>query len=71
MARVQARSWQSVHLMEASPKERAYQGMVYRCIKSKYNFFVNDLHGVLKCSRKINRITQIDCKSRDESNKPN
>ena len=25
----------------------------------------------IKYSRKINRITQIDCKSRDESNEPN
>ena len=32
--------------------------------------FINRLHGVLNVVEK-NRITQMDCKSRDESNGPN
>ena len=39
--------------------------------KRKCKFFVNRLHGVLDIVEKINRITQMDCKSRDESNEPN
>ena len=37
----------------------------------KYKIFVNHLYGVLNIVKKINRITQMDCKSRDESNEPN
>ena len=36
----------------------------------KVQIFVNRMHDVLNIVEK-NRITQIDCKSRDESNEPN
>ena len=39
--------------------------------KRKMQIFYKSLVWCTKCSRKINRITQIDCKSRDESNEPN
>ena len=38
--------------------------------KKNFKTFVNRLHDVLNIVEK-NCITQIDCKSRDESNKPN
>ena len=39
--------------------------------KRKMHFFVNRFAWCTKYSRKINYITQMDCKSRDESNEPN
>ena len=39
--------------------------------KRKMQNFVNRLYSVLNVVKKINRITQMDCKSRDESNEPN
>jgi len=41
---------------------------LFRCIEPKYKIFINQC---TKCSRKINRITQMDSKSRDESNESN
>ena len=43
---------------------------VFRSIFQNSKNFINRLHGVLNIVEK-NRITQIDCKSRDESNEPN
>ena len=43
---------------------------VFRSIFQNSKNFVNRLHGVLNVVEK-NRITQMDCKSRDESNEPN
>ena len=37
----------------------------------KYNFFYKLLVWYTKYNQKINRITQMDCKSRDKSNEPN
>ena len=39
--------------------------------KHKIQIFCKSLAWCTKYSQKINRITQMDCKSRDESNKPN
>ena len=39
--------------------------------KYKMQNFYKSLVWCTKCSRKINRITQMDCKSRDESNECN
>ena len=44
---------------------------LFRSQKTKCEIFVNRLHGVLNVVKKIDRITQMDCKSRDESNEPN
>ena len=44
---------------------------LFGSINTKYKIFVNRLHGVLDIVEKINRITQMDCKSRDESNESN
>ena len=44
---------------------------LFRSQNEKYKIFVNRLHGVLNVVKKINCITQMDCKSRDESNEPN
>ena len=40
-------------------------------LKTQNAKFYKSLSWYTKCSRKINRITQMDCKSRDESNEPN
>ena len=39
--------------------------------KAKMHNFYKSLAWCIKCSRKINRITQMGCKSRNESNEPN
>ena len=44
---------------------------MFRSQNAKCKIFVNRLHGVLNVVKKINHITQMDCKSRDESNEPN
>ena len=47
------------------------------CIEALFRFqktmqnFCKSLAWCTKCSQKINRITQMDCKSRDESNESN
>jgi len=43
---------------------------VYMC-KAKTQNFYKSLAWCTKCNQKINRIAQIDCKSRDESNESN
>ena len=44
---------------------------VFRSKISKFKIFCKSPAWYTKYSRKINRITQMDCKSRDESNEPN
>ena len=44
---------------------------VFRCCKDKTQKKFKSLAWYTKCSRKINCITQMDRKSRDESNEPN
>ena len=44
---------------------------LFRFQKVKRKIFINRLYGVLNIVKKINHITQMDCKSRDESNEPN
>jgi len=39
--------------------------------KTQNEIFCKSLAWYTKCSQKINRITPMDCKSRDESNEPN
>jgi hypothetical protein len=46
-------------------------GALFRSQNAKYKICVNCLYSVLNVVKKINRITQMDCKSRDESNEPN
>ena len=42
-----------------------------KILKHKIQNFCKSLPWYTKYSQKINRITQMDCKSRDESNEPN
>ena len=44
---------------------------MFRFQNAKYKIFINRLHAILNVVKKINRITPMDCKSRDESNEPN
>ena len=41
------------------------------CLDRKTQNFCKSFAWCTKCSKKINCITQIDCKSKDESNEPN
>ena len=43
---------------------------LFRSLNAKCKIFCKSLV-CTKCSKKLNRITQMDCKSRDESNEPN
>ena len=43
---------------------------VFKSCKRKTQNFCKSLAWCTKYSQKINRITKMDCKSRDESNKP-
>ena len=49
----------------------AITGVLFRFQNAKYKIFINYLYDILNVVKKINRIIQIDCKSRDESNEPN
>ena len=44
---------------------------VFKSCKRKTQKFCKSLAWCTKCSQKINRITKMDCKSRNESNEPN
>ena len=45
--------------------------IVWSCLDPKMQKFYKSLAWCIKYSQKINRITKIDCKSRDEFNKLN
>ena len=44
---------------------------VFRYCKRKTQKFYKSLAWYTKCSQKINHITQMNCRSRDESNESN
>ena len=69
---------QSVEVEQMNPRGRAAAATLnaaasYSSLAQKHKIqnFCKSLVWCTECSRKINRITQMDCKSRDESNESN
>ena len=62
----------ALFVLEPTNRRNCFESLrPYLDPKIQNAIFLKSLARCIKCSRKINRITQMDCKSRDESNEPN